>query len=540
MQNSKKSTSCLLIGIWTFICLGACATQTEKEEAGKPEETIIIDSAYQQQYRLAYHFSPKENWMNDPNGLVYFQGEYHLYYQYNPKGTKWGNMSWGHAVTKDLVHWKELPVAIEIDADSTMIFSGSAVVDHNTSGLCEDDSCMVAIYTAHLPPLQNQDIAVSHDQGQTFQKYDKNPVIDLGKRDFRDPKVFWYEATEQWVMAVALPKEKKVQFYSSDNLTNWKHLSDFGPQGDTTGIWECPDLFELPVENSAGSKWVLLVSLGKAQGSDMQYFVGDFDGTRFTNDNPADRVFTLDDGPDFYAAVTWNNMPDERRMGIGWFNNWKYANDIPTSGWRSAQSLAREFKLREFPEGLRVVQKPVSELQQLRTAHQHFDNIKVGEKSTTNNAIVSGSSLEIIAEFEYKADSVTGLSEVTEFGLLVFKGEEQETVIGYDVAAQSLFVDRTNSGNVSFHEAFPVKSATLMPTDDSRVKLHIFVDKSSVEVFGNEGYKTMSFRIFPDENEDQVELYAIGGEVSLISLDVWKLNSIWEKSSSLTAKSLGG
>ena len=415
-----------------------------------------------------------------------------------------------------------------MDEDSTMIFSGSAVVDHNSSGLCAGDSCIVAIYTAHLPTLQNQAIAVSNDGGLTFEKYAGNPVLDLQKKDFRDPKVFWYEKDKKWVMTVALPTEKKIQFYSSQNLTEWKLLSAFGPQGDTTGIWECPDLFELPVENTGGSKWVLLVSFNGKQGSDMQYFIGDFDGTRFTNDNQADRVLTLDDAPDFYAGVTWNNVPDQRRLGIGWFNNWKYGRSIPTSGWRSAQTLAREFSLNEFPEGTRLVQQPVKELQQLRTAHQQFKNIKVGERTNTNNAIVAGSTLEIIAEFAYEADSVTGLSDITEFGLLVFKGEAQETAIGFDVASQSLFVDRSNSGEVSFHKSFPVRAATLMPTDDNRVRLHIFLDRSSIEVFGNDGYKTMSLRIFPEETKDQVELYAIGGEVTLLSLDVWKLASIWE------------
>jgi fructan beta-fructosidase len=286
-------------------------------------------------------------------------------------------------------------------------------------------------------------------------------------------------------------------------------------------------MFELPVENADASKWVLLVSFNGDKGSDMQYFIGEFDGSRFINENPADRVLTLDDGTDFYAGVTWNNVPDHRRLGIGWFNNWKYAEAIPTSVWRSAQSLVREFTLREFPEGVRLVQQPVASFQELRTAHQHFDNINVGEQSSTNNAIVAGNTLEIIAEFAYEADSVTGLSEVSEFGLLVFKGEGQETAIGYDVASQSMFVDRTNSGEVSFHKDFPVRVATLMPTDDNHVKLHIFVDKSSIEVFGNDGYKTMSVRVFPDEAKDQVEVYAIGGGVTLLSLDVCKLNSIW-------------
>lgn len=508
---------------------------TPKEQTTEDVEgnTTSIDSAYQQPYRLSYHFSPKVNWMNDPNGLVYYEGEYHLFFQYNPKGTKWGNMHWGHAVSKDLVYWEELPIAIEMDQDGTMIYSGSAVVDHNTSGLCEGDSCIVAIYTADLSPLENQDIAVSNDQGRTFQKFEGNPVLDQEMKDFRDPKVFWYEEAEKWVMAIALPIERKIQFYSSENLKEWDFLSDFGPVGDTTGIWECPDLFPLSVANTGETKWVLLVSFNEEEGdgSDMQYFVGNFDGQTFTNDNPSDLILAVDDGPDYYAAVTWNNAPDDQRLSIGWFSNWKYGADIPTSTWRSSQSIVRELSLNEFPEGIRLVQRPTANMEKLRYAHQHFDNIILGEQSNGNDAIVSGSALEIVAEFAYEADSDTGLSEVTEFGILIFKGDGQETTIGYDVASQLLFVDRKNSGEVSFHEAFPGRAVTLMPTENNRVKMHLFIDKSSVEVFGNNGYKTISSRIFPEETKDQIELYAIGGEVTLLSLDVWKLKSIWEKPS---------
>jgi sucrose-6-phosphate hydrolase SacC (GH32 family) len=287
IKNIYKGLTFLIVIMNLF-----CCSPEKKNTENLSLETESLDSTNQQPNSLAYHFRPKENRMNDTNGLVYYQGEYHLFFQYNPKGTQWGNMSWGHAISPDLVHWEELPVAIEMEKDSTMIYSGSAVADPNSSGLCEGDSCLVAIYTARLPGLQNQDIAVSNDNGRTFSKFENNPVIDLKMADFRDPKVFWYEKDKKWMMAVALPHEKKIQFYSSKNLIDWKLLSAFGPQGDTTGIWECPDLFELPVENAGGNKWVLLVSFNGDKGSDMQYFIGEFDGTRFINDNPADRVLS--------------------------------------------------------------------------------------------------------------------------------------------------------------------------------------------------------------------------------------------------------
>ncbi len=524
-----------------FLCTGlsawlltACTQTTETQVAS---DTTAVDTGYyQEKYRLAYHYSPERNWTNDPNGLVYYQGEYHLFYQYNPKGTRWGNMSWGHAVSRDLVHWEHLPVALEME-DGVMIFSGSAVVDErNSSGLCDaaDSACMVAIYTAHTDTLQNQAIAYSNDRGRTWTKYKNNPVLDIGMKDFRDPKVFWYE--NKWVMAVALPKQQKIRFYESQNLIDWKKMSDFGPQGFVDGIWECPDLFELTVEETGEKKWVLLVSYNtEAEGSAMQYFVGNFNGKKFTNENTNDLILTLDYGKDFYAGVTWNHAPQDRRLMIAWLNNWQYANEIPTSTWRSAQSLVRELTLKEFPEGARLVQQPVEALQKLRQAHRHEENVTVKEGDNYMSVEgIQGSRLEIIATFEYEAIDTPAEAKnlASEFGIKVFKGEAQETVIGYDVASQSLFVDRTQSSDTAFAKSFPVKTAGLMPAEEGTVKLHVFVDHSSVEVFGNDGYAAMSNRIFPDPAQDAVDIYAVGGPVTLKTLDIWEVQSIWAADSS--------
>lgn len=524
-----------LLKSFFLLCLVYGCNQSA--ETTVSSEIVVPDSSYyREKYRLAYHFSPEKNWMNDPNGLVYYKDEYHLFYQYNPKGTRWGNMSWGHAISKDLVYWEHMPVALQMEND-VMIFSGSAVVDeNNTSGLCNspDGSCMVAIYTAHTDSLQNQAIAYSNDQGRTWTKYKNNPVLDLGKKDFRDPKVFWYDKDKKWIMVVALPTEQKIQFYESPNLIDWKLMSEFGPQGFIDGIWECPDLFEMNMEGSNEKKWVLLVSYNtELTGSDMQYFVGDFDGRNFTNDNTDDLVLTLDYGKDFYAGVTWNNAPAERRLIIAWFNNWLYANEIPTSTWRSAQSIVRELKLQEFPEGARVIQQPVEALQELRQKHTYNENVDIKEEDNfLSLENIKGTQLEIIAEFAYEAiDTPTEANSLaSEFGIKVFKGENQETVIGYDVASQSLFVDRTQSGDTSFAEGFAAKTVGLMPTDDGTVRLHIFVDHSSVEVFGNDGYIAMSNRVFPDPNKDAVEIYTVGGMVILKSLDIWELSSIWPRS----------
>jgi len=266
---------------------------------------------YKETFRPQYHFSPPLHWINDPNGLVYYDGEYHLFYQYNPMGIRWGHMSWGHAISTDLVHWQHLPLAIP-EEYGVMIFSGGCVIDkNNTAGFAEKpgDVPMVAIYTGHAEGKnQSQHIAYSNDKGRTWKKYEKNPVLDLGLKDFRDPQVFWYEPHKKWVMSVMLAVEQKIQFYSSPNLKEWKLMSGFGPGGDTSGIWECPDLFEVPIYGEPGkSKWVLMHSPSPY----MQYFVGDFDGTSFKNISPSCKIYRPDYGPDYYAAVVYKNLSAE-------------------------------------------------------------------------------------------------------------------------------------------------------------------------------------------------------------------------------------
>ena len=480
--------------------------------------------------RPAYHFTAQENWINDPNGLVYLDGEYHLFYQYNPFGNKWGHMSWGHAVSRDLVRWKELPVALEEEGPCfypTMMFSGSAVIDdENTSGLCGKNisSCMTAVYTSFTLLEQTQSIAVSVDRGRTFVKYSRNPVLDIDVMHFRDPKVFRHEATERWIMAVSLPKERKVRFYSSTDLKTWKHLSDFGPAGFPEGIWECPDLFRLPVKDGKGThKWVLVTSLGEnGPGPDMQYFIGEFDGEKFINDNAPDLGLRLDHGYDYYAAVSWNNIPakDGRTIMIGWLNNWKYANDIPTHPWKGAMSLPREVGLVRTPEGLRLTQKPVRETAALRNRSRSLKNISVDDEYTLPNpGGETGGSLEIRVRFSRQ--------KAREFGLYVCKGADNATVIGYDTVTEKLFVERSHSGDDSFSEEYGTMSRAEVPVAMSRdaLELHVFIDNSIVEVFAGDGRAVITCRIFPGPDDRGIALYSRGGAITVSDIEIYALKS---------------
>ena len=303
-------------------------------------------------YRPVFHYTPQRNFMNDPNGLVYYRGEYHLFHQYNPFGNQWGHMSWNHAVSTDLIHWTYLPVALK-EEDGVMIFSGSAVADEkNTSGFgTKENPPLVAIYTGHrvADEMQSQHIAFSLDRGRTWTKYAGNPVLPWEK-DFRDPKVFWHAPTHKWVMVVSKAIEKRLRFYGSPDLKTWKLLSQFGPAGvpDTQkSNWECPDLFPIPIEGEPNAtKWVLHVGMGDGHvggGSGGEYFIGDFDGVKFRNSNPADEVRWEDYGKDNYAGVSWSGAsgPNGERVWIGWMSNWQYANDIPTAPWRTALTTPR-------------------------------------------------------------------------------------------------------------------------------------------------------------------------------------------------------
>jgi sucrose-6-phosphate hydrolase SacC (GH32 family) len=656
---------------------------------GGTQELTAAEATYRELFRPQFHFTPAKNWMNDPNGMVYYEGEYHLFYQYNPFGDKWGHMSWGHAVSPDMVHWKHLPVALYEEND-IMIFSGSAVVDwKNTSGFGKEGKPpLVAIYTGHYTkkPLQNQQIAYSNDRGRSWTKYEGNPVLDIGEKDFRDPKVMWHEETKRWIMTVAWPVERKIRFYASPDLKNWTHLSDFGPAGSTKGIWECPDLFPLKIEGRGrDSRWVLIVNVGSgaaAGGSGTQYFVGNFDGEKFTIDEsypkaqaefvpdgkvladfengygeweskgnaygegPAKgtlanqqavdgfrgqglvntyfdgdqtrgtltspefeitsdyisfligggnhpgrtgicltidgrtvRIATGDNaerlswkswnvaefrgrrgrieifdqetggwghinvdhivmadqpargasesalwadyGADFYAAVSWSDVPqrDGRRLWLGWMSNWEYANDVPTAPWRSAMSLPRALELRRTDNGLRLAQRPVKELEELREERfrkRNADPRELNEWMAEEG--IAGTMWEL--EIEVEVGEKDG-----NFGLKLLGGQEQETELRWDAKRKVLVLDRTESGRTDFHSRFSRVFEAPVEAKDGMIALRIFVDTSSVEVFANGGESVMTVLVLPNTSEKPFEFRAADPSTEVRRFTAWKLKA---------------
>jgi fructan beta-fructosidase len=449
--------------------------------------------------RPRLHFTPARNFMNDPNGLVFYKGEYHLFYQHNPHGTRWGHMSWGHAVSRDLLHWEHLPLALA-EADGVMIFSGSVVVDHrNTSGLCkprrDDPSCLVAIYTGHGHGKQTQNLAVSQDRGRSWTKYAGNPVIDLGLKDFRDPKVFWHEPTARWVMVTVLAEQHKVRLFGSRDLKAWEVLSDFGPAGATGGVWECPDLFEVPVEGEPGRRrWVLDVDINPgavAGGSGGQYFIGTFDGTRFVADGPADQPRWVDYGKDFYASISFSDLPaaDRGPIWIGWASNWLYANEEPTETFRGAQSLPRRLLLRSTPDGLRLVQQPTGDLGRL------FDR-----DGAAHQTIRGRVSLPATADVSF----VVTPQDSGETGLRLSNAAGEEVLIAVSADRRTLSVDRrrsrlgpTPAGYAERHTA-PLRAAPQVP-------VRVIFDRSVIEVFALDGETVMTERVWPTQPLTHVE-----------------------------------
>ena len=476
-------------------------------------------------FRPAYHFSPEKNWINDPNGMVYYNGEYHLFYQLNPFGDEPGHLSWGHAVSRDMLGWKELPVALR-EENGIMIFSGGAVVDwNNSSGFGEDGKPpIVAFYTGARKGNQAQNIAYSTDGGRTFTKYSGNPVIDLKMAEFRDPMVFWHKPTNRWVMVVSLADLHRVQFYSSTDLKKWTLLSEFGPAGaQPVPNWECPNLFELPVTNAKGtSKWVLELGVGggtPAKGSASQYFVGDFDGHTFKNANQATRTMWADYGADFYAGQTWSDIPpsDGRRILVAWMSNWIYGQKVPTHPWRGQMSLPRVLSLKTGPDGYFLTQSPIREVEKLRDQHFHLQENSL----EAANAILSrrhfGDTLEVLAQFT--------VGKASNLGVHLRKDADQQTSLGFDASKNVIYVDRTKSGDTSFSPHFAAKHDGPLTPENGKVTLHIFLDRCSVEVFGNDGRTTLTDLIFPRESGKAIDLYSDGGAIGGVQLDIWTLGS---------------
>lgn len=477
-----------------------------------------FDMANKESFRSVYHHTPAYGWMNDPNGMFYKDGVYHLYFQYNPYGAVWGNMHWGHSTSTDLMHWKFEGCAIVPDAWGA-IFSGSCVVDHeNTAGFGKE--AVVAFYTsAKSTPwgdIQMQSMAYSLDNGKTFTKYEGNPILTSSEKDFRDPKVFWYAPGKHWVMILAVGQHMEI--YSSVNLKEWKKESEFGAmQGAHGGVWECPDLVEIPVEGTREKKWVLICNLnpgGPFGGSAAQYFVGSFDGKKFVNESPTQTKW-MDWGKDNYATVTWNNAPDGRCIALGWMSNWQYANNVPTRQYRSANTLARDLTLYREGQELYLKSTPSVEVKKARGKKVSIPLFKVSEKHEMVNLFEE-------KQGAYEVEIViqnAGASKIA-FCLLNDKGEKVSMY--YDLNRKQFVMDRSESGKVDFSKDFP--AVTVAPVNvDKELTLRLFVDRSSIEAFGEDGKFVMTNLVFPSQPYVKMCFEADKNGYAVKSLNVYKL-----------------
>ncbi|HKZ67209.1 MAG TPA: glycoside hydrolase family 32 protein [Chitinophagaceae bacterium] len=476
-------------------------------------------------HRPQFHFSPKKYWMNDPNGMVYHNGVYHLFFQYYPGSTVWGPMHWGHTTSKDLIHWQEQPIALYPDSLG-YIFSGSAVVDkNNTSGLGKNGQVpLVAIFTHHdttgekgkRSDYQNQSIAYSLDNGKTWIKYAGNPVIkNPGITDFRDPKVMWYEPQKKWVMTLAT--KDYITFYSSPDLKNWIKESEFGKEmGAHGGVWECPDLFTL---NDNGKKvWVLIVNLnpgGPNGGSATQYFLGDFDGKTFTVSHTDTRW--LDYGPDEYAGITWSNMGN-RKVFLGWMSNWLYANVVPTQNWRSAMTIPRDLKLKRIGNDIFIASQPVPELSKIQSKPIIAQNIQVTK--SMDMAKKTGK-IKIPCRINLR------LEQVKDFSLIISNDSNEEIVIGYDKKQNQYFIDRTKSGKINFQKDFAARHIAPRFTNNTTMNISLVIDVSSVELFADDGLTVMTEIFFPNKPYNQIHIQS-PDNVVIKKLEYIGLRSIWK------------
>ncbi len=471
-------------------------------------------------YRPVIHFTPSVNWTNDPNGLVYYNGKYHLFFQYNPFGRKWGHMSWGHAESENLYDWNHLPVALR-EMDSTMIFSGSAVIDKNNSGgICPAGTkdCMVAIFTAsHKNNLQNQYLAYSPDAGQHWYQYQHNPVIDLGKQDFRDPNLFIYH--DSWRLAVSLPLEHKILFYKSGNLVTWQKTGEFGNQGDTSKIWECPDMVRVPVNENDSTTWVLLISSGSPYDSSftgMQYFVGSFNGKSFVCPETGSQPRWLDYGKDFYAAITYNDLPKGLPIMLGWVNNWAYANDIPTGSWRGMMSVPRNLSLGSIDGNLFLQQKPLNIPDHFIDENAYEINDVELNNTTSDLDEISGDA------FILDADMVN--HSAVEFGIKIFRSEKFQTEIGVDADKKNFFIDRRTSGMINFNKLFPSRESAPFKKFTDTMNIHMIVDHSVIELFAENGMTVMTEQVFPAGDAKGISLFARGGIAEFKRVRISKIN----------------
>jgi len=500
--------------------------QTTKEQ--RTTSTIAMKVPWHKEtYRPQFHFSPKEHWMNDPNGLVYHKGLYHLFYQYYPDDTVWGPMHWGHATSKNLWHWEHQPIALYPD-EHGFIFSGSAVVDEkNTSGFgTRAHPPLVAIYTYHSmegekakrTDFQTQGIAYSLDNGASWTKYSGNPVIgNKGIRDFRDPKVFWHAESESWILTLVAGDHAK--FYRSENLISWEYLSDFGKhQGAHGGVWECPDLFPLTNPKTGETKWILLISINPGApngGSGTQYFIGNFDGTYFSSDQKDEKW--IDWGTDNYAGVTYNNLPNNDRVFIGWMSNWDYARDTPTEHWRSAMTLARKLELTSINGEYAITNYPLDQVTSpLEPLHTKTITVASGMK-------------EVMPVDKLQQSVIRFKTKSSNFSVQLRNTIGEKVVLHWNTEHKLFTLDRSLSGRTDFSATFGEKhSAEVASLPEDLYEVLIVIDWSSIEVFLNKGQYAMTDQIFPTEPYSFIEI--MNEDDTLLELQdfvISPMQSIW-------------
>lgn len=497
-----------------IIVVGLIATLLISFAAGTSAQNKPDNSwKYELKFRPQFHFSAADGWLGDPNGMIRYNGLYHVFW-------------WGHAISEDLVHWTELPYPMTGDNGSFLYFSGSVVVDkENSSGFAQGDQPpMIAIYTMHDQFADNeaQGLSISQDY-TTFVYYDQNPVLDAEQSVFRDPTVFFHEPTDRWIMVVTLSEERKVSLYASRNLKQWEHLSDFGPMGAQLQVWEVPDLVELPLDSDpTRTKWVLFCGMGPNR---VQYFVGDFDGTRFTPDEASlgeQDANWLDYGPDYYAARTYRDYDqvEQRTVMLAWMGNWEYANKVRTPWGKGTLALPREIMLRSTSDGTKIVQKPIPALEQLRQNEVQLGELELKGVRPLTEFTPPHNIYEIDVTFEISDPE-------TRFGLRLAKNGDLGISVGYDSHTASLFIDRSQPENGDFSADFPkFVTAPLAPVDGA-IRLHLFVDQSSVEVFANDGNVTMTALYFPEPDSTGIDVFSEGGSTTMKHFAAWELESIW-------------
>ncbi len=503
------------------------------------------NDSYKEAYRAQYHFSPMKNWMHVPSGLFYYDGEYHMYYQYNPYGIEWGHMSWGHAISPDLIHWEEQPVAIS-ETDGEMVFCGSIVVDKdNTSGLGGGfHPPVVAIYTGSRIDnnRQYQCLAYSNDRAKTWHKYEFNPVLDIGSEHFRDPKVFWYNPDEKWVMVLTNADQQKLSFYSSQDLIRWTFMSEFVGEKQKGRLWDNPDFFAIPVNrDSTLKKWILKVDIGDQsikQGMGGLCIVGDFDGEKFIpeqinyKENEAawgidyalkEKYYNVcwnDYGKDFRGAYSWSDIPDKdgRRIWIGWMNNWNYVNQIPNQKWKGVMSLPREVYLEKSAKGYEIIQNPVRETSKLRKG-------KVKIKFTTLDELNNSLTREMENCHSLEIHVVFDLTKEDHMSLVLFESVDQQLNFNYSKDKGYIEILRKVSDPNVLGDQFTSISDVQIGSQ-SQLKLDMFIDRTSVELFVNDGKYVATTRFFPKDYNIKIE--NLKSYTSIKDIEVYKMKSIWK------------